>query len=180
MKKITKILALTLALVMLALSCTSCGNLFDSSIFISKKEKEQMAENIENNTIVEYAYRNKSDKAIRPRTVGKENITEKTLYTDIVSCVTNSKEMNATFIISGLSADAYVLDSEYNINIPIERALSIILPYEIKSAVSASAIETIISEDKKTVTLIYSYEYATKINEVCAAVYDEIVIKYKK
>lgn len=176
MKKITKILALTLALITLALSCTSCGNLFDSSIFISKEEKEQMAENIENNTIVEFAYRNKSDKAIRPRTVSKKNITK----SDTISCVTNSKEMNATFIISGLSANAYVFDSEYNINIPIERALSIILPYEIKSAVSASAIETIISEDKKTVTLIYSYEYAAKINEVCSAVYDEITIKYKK
>ena len=171
MKKITKILALTLALITLALSCTSCGKIFDSSIFISEDEKEQMAENIENYSTFLNRFRLITD---REKTAGQA----KARYVkddEDVKCITQSDKMVVTFIL-----DKWGLASS-NDNIPIEEMISLTIPYEIKSAVSVEAVETIISEDKKTVTLIYTSENK-KISDRSGQykINDEITIKYKK
>ena len=167
MKKITKILALTLALITLALSCTSCGNLF-----ISEEEKEEMARSIKNNSILTYYTRKATDKTMLTGRSFEEYVKDDRYGT--VKCITQSDKMSVTFVLNGFLARA---SSE---GIPLERVIAFTIPYEIKSVVSAVAIETIVSEDRKTVTLIYSSE-GKEVNSVGDYhIYDEIVIKYKK
>ena len=167
MKKITKILALTLALVTLALSCTSCGNLF-----ISKKEKEQMAWDIENYSTVHFKWRLVTNKEELHTVMTPEYVKDQEPHR--VQCITQGDKMSVTFVLNILG-----LAYSSNNNIPVEEVILFSIPYEIKSVVSAAAIETIVSEDRKTVTLIYSSENKEVTNRQYR-LYDEIVIKYKK
>lgn len=171
MKKITKILALTLALITLALSCTSCGNLF-----ISKEEKQEMARNIENYSTILCRGREVTNKENEFGPRFPDYIKDTTLFEyGLVKCITQSDKMSVTFVLNGLRGNAIGNDG-----IPTEEVISFSIPYEIKSAVSPLAIETIISEDRKTVTIIYSSE-GKEVNSLGEyRIYDEIVIKYKK
>ena len=167
MKKITKILALTLALVTLALSCTSCGNLF-----ISKDEKIYMAKNIRENTFIQRGTRKISDKTYEYITESKlEEYTEDTYKTII--CMTYYNEMTVKFITNNLAGLSTTSDGT-----PTDAVVIITLPYKIKSVVSKTAIEKEIDENR--VTLIYSSENKEVDIFDRFGINDEITIKYKK
>ena len=167
MKKITKILALTLALVMLALSCTSCGKLFDSSIFISKKEKEQMASNILEHTLIERGKRKISDKTYT--FIVEDRLEE---FGDVIECIRNYDKMTVTLITNNLNGSATSSDGT-----PADAVVKIKFPYKIKSVTSKTAIEKEI--EGNCITLIYSSENK-KLVFGCFGINDEIVIKYTK
>ena len=169
MKKITKILALTLALVMLALSCTSCGNLFDSTLFISDGEKEQMANAMRNETLFVIYHRDLENGDI-----------------GYASSVQYLKDDSHYWI------DDYFIDEKkmslknYDITkekygTKREKVIELILPYEIESVDSNKANEIIISEDRKTVSVIHRHKDIDAPGDSADyKINDEIVIKYTK
>lgn len=169
MKKITKILALTLALITLALSCTSCGNLF-----ISDEEKQEMAWDIENYSTVEWYHITTNDKA-KIVGAGQSYVKDKPLN---IKCITYYDEMIVTFTVNHFIGSLH----NYKNNMPWENILEFQLPYKIKSVESTSAADTVISKDRKTVTLKYSHEGKELwgANKIYYDINDQITIKYKK
>ena len=172
MKKITKILALTLALITLALSCTSCGNLF-----ISDEEKQEMASNMRNETLFRLCNKRLED-GERIYSIGytaggvylKDHISA-----FIDNTYIDDKKMSMTIIIEN-----FKIHKKFGKDL-CERILEFTFPYEIKSADSKEANEIIISEDRKTLTLVYVHkDINTPEDSESYKIDDEIVIKYKK
>ena len=174
MKKITKILALTLALVTLALSCTSCGKLFDSSIFISKEEKHEMANTMRDKTLLWRYYVGLDNSKITPASyVIRLDVNDPPYWID--DCYIDEKKMSLTITLKNytITKEAY--------GTKCEEAIEFILPYEIKSANSNKANEIIISEDRKTVAVVYRHKDIDEQGDSADyKINDEIVIKYKK
>lgn len=153
MKKITKILALTLALITLALSCTSCGNLFVS--------KEEMAENVRRDMKIEYIYfYTTSDGSRRNETIntfggpelfnpnglkfrGKNPNCPENLNKDYsVEVNEKKKEIIIRLYVNGVG-DGYNGNNQFEITVP----------YKIKKANCGD-----ISKDKKTLSVAFYCE----------------------
>ena len=174
MKKITKILALTLALVTIALSCTSCGNIFDSSIFISKEEKHEMANTMRDKTLLWRYYIGLDDAKIHPASFAiRLDVNDPPYWID--DCFIDEKKMSLTITLKNYN----ITKEKYGTK--CEEVIEFILPYEIKSANSNKANEIIISEDRKTVAVVYRHkDIDTPEDSEDYEIDDEIVIKYKK
>ena len=172
MKKITKILALTLALITLALSCTSCGNLF-----ISKKEKEQMANDMRNETLFRCGNRRFNNDVI----LYDIGFTGCGIYLKdcdsplIDNIYVDAKKMSMTISVKGLSIHKTLFGVKQDYIFEFK------FPYKIKSVNSNEANEIIISEDRKTLLLVYVHkDINTPEDSEDYEIDDEIVIKYKK
>ena len=172
MKKITKILALSLALVTLALSCTSCGNLF-----ISNKEKAKMASNMRNETLIRCGTRRFNNDVI----LYDIGFTGGGIYfTDcdsplIDNIYVDAKKMSMTISVKGLSIHKTFFGVKQDYIFEFK------FPYKIKSVNTNEANEIIISEDRQTLTLVYVHkDINTPGDSETYTVDEEIVIKYKK